>query len=319
MKKINITVSVIIPAYNAAQFIDEALESALKQTFQEFEIIVIDDGSKDRTKEIVQCYIQKFPDKIKYFYQQNGGVGKARNNGIREAQGEYIAFLDADDQWFPEKLELQMTYFEKNPNIDFLYSNAVIVDENSNDLNRLYVKKHEFKISFERMLRSLIHRDFIPVSSIMTKRAVLKELGGYDETLKFSENYHLILRIAEKFKMGSQCEITMKYRVSPNNQSSHKELVNRTDIDILKQFVKRNKNMSADIQQMVQKRLARAHYQLGYELFAQNHFIEARKELLKSSSAWPFIHWKKYFYLVFTYIGENKLQYLRNIKNQKRI
>ena len=94
-------VSVVIPTYNSSQFIVETLESVFAQTYKDYEIIVVDDGSTDNTKEVLQPYTSR----IKYIYKENGGPASARNVGIKSAQGEYIAFLDSDDRWLPEKLE----------------------------------------------------------------------------------------------------------------------------------------------------------------------------------------------------------------------
>src|SRR5690349_3602213 len=106
-------VSVIIPTYNRAQFIARAVDSVLEQTYKDFEIIVIDDGSSDNTQEILKAY----EGKIRYVYQQNKGISAARNRGIQEAKGEYIAFLDSDDVWKPEKLSVQVAILDVNPHV----------------------------------------------------------------------------------------------------------------------------------------------------------------------------------------------------------
>src|SRR3990170_3473675 len=118
-------VSVIIPAYNSARFLPEAIESVLAQTYKDYGIIVIDDGSTDNTKETLEPYF----DKIKYIYQQNQGAASARNTAIRHSQGEYIAFLDADDVWLPEKLHIQVEYLNNNPGIAMVYSPSVTISE----------------------------------------------------------------------------------------------------------------------------------------------------------------------------------------------
>ena len=98
-------VSILIPSYNNAHYLPQAIDSALNQTFQDFEIIIIDDGSTDNTREIVERYLKRAPDKIRYIYQDNQGLARARNTGLRHARGEYVALLDADDVWLPARLE----------------------------------------------------------------------------------------------------------------------------------------------------------------------------------------------------------------------
>lgn len=116
-KTMNKSVSVIIPAFNAAKYLAEALDSALAQTYLPVEILLIDDGSTDNTAGIVK----KYGDKIRYFYQENQGIGAARNTGVHLAEGDYISFLDADDYWTPDKLEKQMAVLAANPEIQLVF------------------------------------------------------------------------------------------------------------------------------------------------------------------------------------------------------
>ncbi len=114
-------VSIIIPAYNAQNYIQETIQSVINQTYSNWRLIIVNDGSKDDTEKIIR---NKFiDDRITYIYQENGGVSKARNNGIEKADGDYIAFLDADDVWLPENLKEKINALENNPNIDWIYSN----------------------------------------------------------------------------------------------------------------------------------------------------------------------------------------------------
>ena len=122
-------VTVVTPAFNSAAYISAAIESVLKQTFQDLEMIVVDDGSTDNTKEIVSKYVQKYPEKIRYLFQENRGPGAARNTAIRNACGDYLALLDADDIWLPEKLALQLQFLKENPAYSFVFTDAFAMDE----------------------------------------------------------------------------------------------------------------------------------------------------------------------------------------------
>lgn len=113
MNKKEPTVSVIIPSYNSAFYLLETLDSVLLQSYQDFEIILVDDGSTDNTKEVIQPYLKY----INYVYQENKGPAPARNTGIRGARGKYIAFNDSDDSWLPQKLAIQIDYFQNHPEI----------------------------------------------------------------------------------------------------------------------------------------------------------------------------------------------------------
>lgn len=118
-------VSVIIPAYNSETFITKAIDSVLSQSYPHIETIVVDDGSTDHTARVVRSY----GDRIKYVYQDNQGHAKARNRGLQESRGEYCAFLDADDCWLPQKVELQVDILERNPDTGITHCNHTKIDE----------------------------------------------------------------------------------------------------------------------------------------------------------------------------------------------
>ena len=118
-------VSVIIPVFNSERYIASAVESVLKQTYKEFELIVVNDGSTDKTVKVLEQYI----DRIHYAYQPNKGVAAARNAGIRASKGEYIAFLDSDDLWIRDTLILHVNYLQNNPNIGLVYGEVLVIDE----------------------------------------------------------------------------------------------------------------------------------------------------------------------------------------------
>ncbi|MBI4683838.1 MAG: glycosyltransferase family 2 protein [Nitrospirae bacterium] len=133
----NELVSVIIPTYNRADFLPQTIQSILNQTYQDWELIVVDDGSKDITEDIVDGFKAK-DRKIEYFYQVNKGAGAARNSGIRKSSGNYIAFLDSDDEWLPEKLERQVDFMRNNPEYDFCYTADKVVSSD----NQVRIKRY---------------------------------------------------------------------------------------------------------------------------------------------------------------------------------
>lgn len=169
----NISVSVILPAYNSSSFIGETIDSVLNQTFKNFELIVVDDGSTDKTKEIIEEFIKK-DERVKYFYQKNsGGPSKPKNFGISKAKGKYIAFLDHDDIWISDKLEKQLSSFKENKS-----NNLGIVS--------CYVKTFEDEDILIKRKDScgdkalLLNDKVFPFScsSIFTKKSLLEKWGG---------------------------------------------------------------------------------------------------------------------------------------------
>src|SRR5438874_1624069 len=128
-------VSVVIPTYNSAHYIGEAVQSVLAQTYTNFEVIVVDDGSTDDTRE----RLESVAGRIRYLYQPNGGVSKARNRGIQEARGELIAFLDGDDEWLPEKLAKQLAYMRANPSSPLVHADVYQLHEPEE--SRIYIDR----------------------------------------------------------------------------------------------------------------------------------------------------------------------------------
>lgn len=183
-------VSVIIPTYNRAYFLHQAIESVLNQTFQDFELIVVDDGSTDSTPYV----LQKWKGKIRWVRQENAGVSRARNVGILAARGRYFCFLDSDDLWLGEKLETQVGFLDANPHYPVCYTDEVWVRRGRRVNPRKIHRKYSGWI-FDRCLPLCI----ISPSSAMMRREVLDAVGGFDEDLPVCEDYDLWLRVASRF------------------------------------------------------------------------------------------------------------------------
>ena len=180
------TVSVIIPTYNRVSKVKEAIESVLKQTYRDFELWVVDDGSTDGTGEA----LKECGSRIKYFAQDNRGVSAARNLGLRVSRGKYVAFLDSDDLWEPRKLEIQVRRMEANPQFPLCYTDEIWIRRGI----RVNPKKKHAKYSgwiFEKCLPLCI----ISPSSVLMKRTLFEEIGGFDETLPICEDYDFWLRV----------------------------------------------------------------------------------------------------------------------------
>lgn len=181
-------VSVIIPAYNSQDSIIPCIESVLKQTHRNMEIIVVDDGSVDATKELVENYrIQKGIVELRLISKKNGGPSSARNVGIRKARGEYIAFLDSDDEWLPRKIECQLQAFKENLQL-------MIVGTLAEGFTSTAAKTY---VTFQKMLFS---NRFI-TSSVLCRREALFDLK-FNEKQKYSEDYRLFLQVIFRFGTG---------------------------------------------------------------------------------------------------------------------
>ena len=191
------TVSVVIPTYNYGRFIAEAIESVLAQTYEIGDIIVIDDGSTDDTEKIVS----QFAGRVRYFRQENAGVCAARNNGIAKATGDFIAFLDADDIWYPEKTEKQLKKFAADPAVGLVHCGMREFDTVTGKTIRLHRKGGEGWVAEDILIWEK------PViigtgGSIIVRREVIDTVGNFDTRLKNGEDWEFCLRVARKYKVA---------------------------------------------------------------------------------------------------------------------
>lgn len=177
-------ISIIIPCFNSQNSIATTLSSIVNQTYKEYEIILVDDGSRDNTKEVAEKILKENSITYKYIYQTNSGPSSARNKAVLNASGEYIAFLDADDAWHPQKLELMMQCFEKEE-IDILGHSYSLV----HNFEQKYTQTDLHKISFFHLL----FKNFAVTPSVMMKRAIFEP---FDERMKYAEDHELWLRIS---------------------------------------------------------------------------------------------------------------------------
>lgn len=184
----------IMPAYNAGQFIRQAIASVLQQTYTRWELIVVDDGSTDDTATMVQALVQE-DNRIRYLFQENGRQGKARNTGISYAAGDIIAFLDADDAWMPHKIEKQVNLMREH-GADLVFADVYVIDEAGviirstwNVRDGLYAGNQGLRIFFEG--------NEIPLVSAMVKKDCLLAVGGFSEStaVQYGEDYELWLRL----------------------------------------------------------------------------------------------------------------------------
>ena len=196
-------ISVIIPTYNRKHTLKRAIQSVHLQSLPPFEIIVVDDGSNDGTKEWVR---QKYPN-VKYIYQENSGVSSARNKGIKIARGDWIALLDSDDEWLPNKLNKQIDKIKSNLDVKILHSNEIWI-RNGLRVNQMKKHKKQGGYIFERCLSLCC----ISPSSVLFKKNILDKVGLFDESLPVCEDYDMWLKICSSEEvLFTQDKLTYKY------------------------------------------------------------------------------------------------------------
>lgn len=209
----NQSVSVILPTFNGQRYIAEAIESALAQTLAPCEIIVVDDGSTDGTEKIVRSY----GSRVHYIYQKNKGASGAYNTGIGSASGDYVAFLEHDDVWAPEKNENQVQFFEEDVSLGMVFSPVLLLEENTPSKRTVNnVDDGGGEVTFSDFFA---RNRVLNCSTVMIRKVVLEDIGGFREDLPLSFDYDLWLRIAAKYRVACLKMPLATYRIHSNNLS----------------------------------------------------------------------------------------------------
>jgi glycosyltransferase involved in cell wall biosynthesis len=217
-------VSVVIPTYNSAQYLAEAIDSVLAQTYKDFELLVVDDGSTDDTEELMRQY----GPPVHYLRKPNGGVSTARNLGIEQSKGRYVGFLDADDTWFPEKLERQLAALADHPNFRACYSAFLRV---TSELDALGIWRGSGHGS---ALADLLTRgNVIGSVSVVCERTLFSEVGGFDPTLSQCADWDMWVRLATRTDLLYLDEPLVTYRQHGANMSNNPALLERDSIRVL--------------------------------------------------------------------------------------
>jgi glycosyltransferase involved in cell wall biosynthesis len=208
-------ISVIIPTYNRESFLADAIDSILAQEYSDFEVLVVDDGSTDGTKERVRQY----GSKVHYLYQKNLGPSASRNLGIINAKGEYIAFCDSDDRFLPQKLAKQMEYIQNHPDSPFLYTWYYQVNQNNKTDQ---IRKPSHCENREQLQYCLFNRKFtIRTSTVLVKKSYFDQAGLFNEKFWYSQDWDMWLRLAAYYQGACLEEPLTEYRLHGENRSNH--------------------------------------------------------------------------------------------------
>lgn len=198
-------VSVVVPAYNNADYTVETVESVLGQTYKNREIIVVDDGSTDDTREA----LEKFGDEIRYIYKENGGACSARNLGIGLSTSEYVACLDCDDLWLPEKLEYSVAVLEQDPDLALSFSSCYLID-GVGEITGLV----ECKAGSPRTYKELLYNNYITAATVVMRRSCIERVGLFDEQIFIPADWDLWLRLTRHYSIGYIDRPLSKYRLA---------------------------------------------------------------------------------------------------------
>jgi len=272
------TVSVIIHTYNNEKFIAETVESVLNQTYKDYAVIVVDDGSVDGTRDALIPYMQK----IRYHYKENGGIASAKNAGISLSETEFVAFLDHDDLWVPDKLQLQMEHFNENPQIGLVYAKYT----SFRDGKELRTKPEKGYSGW--IFKELLAKSFIQTSTVVVKRECLDAVGPYDETFSLGDEYDMFLRIAQKFQCGFVDKGLTRYRVHDTNASNNDFLFDNENLGVYKKIYNNFTDLDGVEKKILRKRIARYSMKVAEGLYSQGKLEESKEYQKEANNFLPF-------------------------------
>lgn len=212
-------VSIVTPVYNAGKFLAETVESVLAQTHENFEHLLVDDSSRDSSAQLMRELARRDERIRLLFLEENGGPARARNRGIEASSGEFVAFLDADDLWAPQKLARQVTAFDGRPELGIVGTNGRIIDEQGRRLTQCFAadKIRRGKVSLPEFLLKGVP---LATSSVVVRRECLEHCGLFDEVYRVCEDYELWMRILQFYEVDILDEELLYYRRHGNNISS---------------------------------------------------------------------------------------------------
>ncbi len=272
------TVSVIIHTYNNEKFIAETVESVLNQIYKDYEIIVVDDGSVDDTRDALLPYMQK----IRYHYKENGGIASAKNAGISLSQAGFIAFLDHDDLWVPDKLKIQMECFNENPQVGLVYAKYT----SFRDGKELRTKPE--KGYYGWIFKELLAKSFIQTSTVVVKRECLNAVGPYDESFSLGDEYDMFLRISKKFQCGFVDKGLTRYRVHDTNASKNDFLFDKENLGVYKKIYNNFTDLDGIEKKILRKRIARYSMKVAEGLYSQGKLEESKGYQKEAHNYLPF-------------------------------
>lgn len=319
-------ISVIIPVYNCVEYLPKALASVLEQDGVTVEVILVDSSADD------SCAIlsRQSDPRVRYVYQEPRGVSAARNLGIQHAQGEYIAFQDADDEWLPEKLRMQLSALQRYPSAGLvfvdtmMFRDGIVIQETMNrNMLSDWCRSHTSDLPgcyYGGLYEQLVIRDCMNTSSVLVRRKVLEEHGIFDENFKVGEDYDLWLRIARNHPMIFIDRVLCKYRVREGGLSGGEEVRGLRWLDAHIAVREKHRQLNwvpAEHIGLMNEILSRRCGEAGRNYFDRNRFREARRHFRMGLRARPF-DVKTWLYWCCSFMPEQVVAAIRSIRHASK-
>lgn len=293
------TVSVSIPAYNEAEIIGETIDNVLEQTFEDFELLVVDDGSTDGTAAVVDEYTDD--PRVECIRQENRGFPGGRNTGLKEGDGDYYAFIGADDLWEPEKLERQVTFIQDS-GADMVHSNVYHIDEAGTITGTRWDERPPDTENRRLFIRELFMRNFICIQSVLIASEYIAD-RRFDENLQVNCDHDIWLRIASEADIAYMNETLVRKRYHGENISSDYERLYKQR----KRLVEKVTNRYSYLTDLKPEKLASVYLTYGLNLIADGRIKKGRWALKKAISH-DATNWKPYVAYLLSFGGRKPVQ-----------
>ena len=305
----NPLVSVIIPSFNSAHFLFHSVNSALDQTYRPIEILVIDDGSADNTCEV----LRQFCGCIRYYRQENKGLAGARNTGIKLATGTFLAFLDADDIWLPDKLVKQCRVLAENPEVGLVHSDIWYWrPETGEKLLKEKGREKYKKNCFDRLLSE----NRVTPSSVLVRKECFDKVGLFDERLRVYEDWDMWLRISRFFNFAYISEPLLNYRVHPGSLSANNLRMREGELAVLEKTLSNDPDLRMRFgKNEMDERVSKLSFDIGYQYFNCSEFRQAQPFFKKAFISNPKMMKVMIYYLV-SLLPNRLICYCRKTKHK---
>ena len=272
-------VSVIIPTYNYGHYVAEAIQSVLEQTFQDFELIVVDDGSTDDTEQVVA----QFGDALQYIYQHNRGYAAARNVAIQQSRGTILAFLDADDMWLPQKLAVQVDYFERHLEVGVVSASYYHIDAHGKVTGKGPHTPQAQGWLFERLLTQ---GNFIAMPTVAIRRQCFETVGLFDESLKTTVDWDLWLRLSSTYPFGYIDQYLAQYRLHEANMHRKADIKARDTLAVLDKAFSKS-DLPLNVRHKRGQVYGQAHLTIAWRYILNHQTVIARQHLFQAVKLYP--------------------------------
>lgn len=283
-------ISIIMPVRNGEKYIREAIGSIRAQTYKDYELIVVDDGCTDRTCELLDEFSRQMSLRCIH-HSVNEGIARSVNDGLREAAGNFIAFLDHDDAWFPNFLEIQLAHLEAHPDVGMVHADFQTIDGEGNILEASVAASRRRSRPSGYVFPTLFLDPFIVGNSVLIRKECLDRVGGFDESLRWGD-YHLWMRIARRYKIDYTNQVLTQYRQHAAQQTRDASLrpvkQDSAGLAAIRKIVETYPEIRQELgAKKIRRRMAALYFDMAFTWFSSGCVEYARESLAKAIGLWP--------------------------------